>query len=77
MLSLSSVTVMRETSAWNWPMTLVSRSWVIGRGRLVPCSLMRMAAASGCPIQIGRKRLPSTVLSSTMGCLPMTSKLTP
>ncbi len=76
-LSLSSVTVMRATSASNWPMMLVSRSWVIGRGSSVPCSLMRIAAASGCPIQMGRKRLPSTVLRRTIGCLPMTSKLTP
>ena len=29
------------------------------------------------PIQIGRKRLPSTVFSKTIGCLPTMSKLTP
>jgi hypothetical protein len=38
---------------------------------------MRIAAASGWPIQIGRKRFPSAVLSNTMGCLPTRSKLTP
>ena len=54
-----------------------SRSWVIGLGVLAPCSLMRMEAASGWPIQIGRNLLPSTVFSSTIGCLPTMSKLTP
>ena len=76
-LSRSSVTVMLAISASNCSMTVVSRSCVIGRGSSVPCSLMRMAAASGWPIQMGRNLLPSSVLSSTMGCLPMTSKLTP
>ena len=37
----------------------------------------KIAAASGCPIQIGRKRFPSTVFSNTIGCLPTMSKLTP
>ena len=54
-----------------------SRSWVIGRGVEAPCSFIRIAAASGWPIQIGRKRLPSTVFSNTIGCLPTMSKLTP
>ena len=54
-----------------------SRSCVIGRGVVAPCSFMRIAAASGCPIQIGRNLLLSTVFSSTIGCLPTMSKLTP
>ena len=54
-----------------------SRSCVIGRGVQAPWSFIRIAAASGCPIQIGRKRLPSIVFSSTIGCLPTMSKLTP
>ena len=54
-----------------------SRSCVIGRGVEAPCSFIRIAAASGWPIQIGRNLLPSTVFSSTMGCLPTMSKLTP
>src|SRR5205085_466715 len=41
------------------------------------CSFIRIAAASGWPIQIGRKRLPSTVFRRTIGCLPTRSKLTP
>jgi hypothetical protein len=49
----------------------------MGRGVVAPCSFMRMAAASGCPIQIGRNLLLSTVLSNTIGCLPTMSKLTP
>jgi hypothetical protein len=55
----------------------LSRSWVIGRGVWAPCSFIRIAAASGWPIQIGRKRFPSTVFSKTIGCLPTMSKLTP
>ena len=54
-----------------------SRSCVIGRGVLAPWSFIRIAAASGWPIQIGRNLLESTVLSSTIGCLPTMSKLTP
>ena len=53
------------------------RSCVIGRGVVAPWSFIRIAAASGCPIQIGRNLLPSTVFSSTIGCLPTMSKLTP
>ena len=33
---------------------LISRSWVSGRGVVAPWRLIRIAAASGCPIQIGR-----------------------
>ena len=54
-----------------------SRSCVIGRGVDAPCSFMRMAAASGCPIQIGRNLFDSAALSRTIGCLPTMSKLTP
>ena len=54
-----------------------TRSWVIGRGVDAPWSFMRMAAASGCPIQIGRNLFESTVFRSTIGCLPTMSKLTP
>ena len=53
------------------------RSCVIGRGVLAPWSFIRIAAASGWPIQIGRNLLPSRVFSSTIGCLPTMSKLTP
>ncbi len=35
-----------------------SRSWVIGRGVPAPCSFIRIDAASGWPIQIGRNLLP-------------------
>jgi hypothetical protein len=54
-----------------------SRSCVIGRGVPAPCSFIRIDAASGWPIQIGRNLLPSTVFRSTIGCLPTMSKLTP
>ena len=76
-LSRISVTVTRATSACSPSITSAIRSWVIGRGESVPCSFIRMAAASAWPIQMGRKRLPSAVFSSTMGCLPTMSKLTP
>src|SRR3954451_11018928 len=54
-----------------------TRSCVMGRGVEAPWSFMRIAAASGCPIQIGRNLLESTVLRRTIGCLPAMSKLTP
>ena len=54
-----------------------SRSWVIGRGVEAPWSFIRIAAASGWPIQIGRNLFVSTALSNTIGCLPTMSKLTP
>jgi hypothetical protein len=38
------------------------RSCVIGRGVLAPWSFIRMAAASGWPIQIGRNLFESTRL---------------
>jgi hypothetical protein len=38
---------------------------------------MRMAAASGCPIQMGRNLSSSAVFRSTIGCFPIGSKLTP
>ncbi len=53
------------------------RSCVIGRGVLAPWSFIRIAAASGWPIQIGRNLFPSRVFRSTIGCLPTMSKLTP
>ncbi len=49
----------------------------MGRGVEAPWSFIRIAAASGWPIQIGRNRFPSTVFSRTIGCLPTMSKLTP
>ena len=77
MLSRSSVTETRSHLASSCSSTSESRSWVIGRGVEAPCSFIRIAAASGCPIQIGRNLLPSTVFSKTIGCLPTMSKLTP
>ena len=59
------------------PSTSTMRSWVIGRGVVAPWSFIRIAAASGWPIQIGRNLFPSRVLSRTIGCLPTMSKLTP
>jgi hypothetical protein len=53
------------------------RSWVIGRGVAAPWSFIRIAAASGWPIQIGRNLFPSAVFRRTIGCLPTKSKLTP
>src|SRR5713101_7548232 len=55
----------------------VTRSCVIGRGVDAFCSFIKIAAASGWPIQIGRNRFPSTVFRRTIGCLPTRSKLTP
>jgi hypothetical protein len=49
----------------------------MGRGVFAPWSFMRIAAASGWPIQIGRNLFPSRVFRSTIGCLPTMSKLTP
>src|SRR3954451_18034855 len=54
-----------------------SRSWVIGRGVEAPWSFIRIAAASGWPIQIGRNLFVSTALRGTIGWLPTMSKLTP
>jgi len=71
------VTVTLTTSPFNSDTTSVSRSCVIGRCGVAPWSRMRIAAASACPIQMGRKRSSSTVFRSTMGCLPIGSKLTP
>ena len=75
--SRSSVTDTRVHLTSSSPSISVSRSWVIGRGVVAPWSFMRIAAASGWPIQIGRNLFPSTVFSSTIGCLPTMSKLTP
>ena len=55
----------------------LSRSCVIGRGAAWLCSFIRIAAASGWPIQIGRNLFPSAVFNRTIGCLPTKSKLTP
>ena len=49
----------------------------MGRGVEAPWSFIRIAAASGWPIQIGRNLFPSAVFSNTIGCLPTRSKLTP
>ena len=77
MLSRNSVTAIFSTFAFSSPSIDVTRSCVIGRGVGVPCSFIRIAAASGWPIQMGRNLLPSRVLSSTIGCLPTMSKDTP
>ena len=50
---------------------------VSGLGVFAPCSFIRIAAASGWPIQMGRKRLPSAVFSRTIGCFPTMSNDTP
>jgi hypothetical protein len=55
----------------------LTRSCVIGRGEVWLCSFIRIAAASACPIQIGRNLFPSAVFRRTIGCLPTRSKLTP
>ena len=77
MFSRSSVTdtFVHDTSSSE--STSLIRSWVIGRGVFAPWSFMRIAAASGWPIQIGRNLFPSRVFRSTIGCLPTMSKLTP
>jgi hypothetical protein len=54
-----------------------SRSWVSGRGAEAPWSFIRIDAASGWPIQIGRNLFASAVFNSTIGCLPTRSKDTP
>ena len=77
MFSRSSVTDTREQVTSSSPSMSKSRSCVIGRGVEAPWSFIRIAAASGCPIQIGRNLFVSTALSSTIGCLPTMSKLTP
>ena len=74
---ISSVTETREQVASNSLIISLIRSCVIGRGVVAPWSFIRIAAASGCPIQIGRNRFPSTVFNNTIGCLPTMSKLTP
>ena len=56
---------------------LTSRSCVSGRGAVAPWSFIRIAAASGWPIQIGRNFEPSAVLRSTIGCFPTRSNDTP
>ena len=76
-LSRSSVTETFSHLASIWSSTSERRSWVIGRGVEAPWSFIRIAAASGWPIQIGRNLLPSTVFNKTIGCLPTMSKLTP
>ena len=48
-----------------------------GRGAVAPWSFIRIAAASGWPIQIGRNFVPSAVFSSTIGCFPTRSNDTP
>ena len=55
----------------------VLKPLMLGRGVEAPCSFIRIAAASGWPIQIGRNLFPSAVFSNTIGCLPTMSKLTP
>jgi hypothetical protein len=75
--SRSSVTATRVQETSSSDSISLIRSWVIGRGVLAPWSFIRIAAASGCPIQIGRNLLPSRVFRSTIGCLPTMSKLTP
>src|SRR3954471_24490957 len=68
---------MRTTCASSWPSMSVTRSCVIGRGVEAPWSFIRIAAPSGCPIQMGRNLFPSAVFRRTIGCLPTRSKLTP
>ena len=77
MFSRSSVTDTRVHSTSSSPSMSESRSCVIGRGVEAPWSFIRIAAASGWPIQIGRNLLLSIVFNSTIGCLPTMSKLTP
>ena len=76
-LSRSSVTATWVHLTSSSPSMSQSRSCVIGRGVVAPWSFIRIAAASGCPIQIGRNLLESTVFSSTIGCFPTMSKETP
>jgi hypothetical protein len=76
-LSRSSVTATWVQRTSSSPSMSTSRSCVIGRGVVAPWSFIRIAAASGCPIQIGRNLLLSAVFNRTIGCLPTMSKLTP
>ncbi len=77
MFSRSSVTATRVQFTSSSVSISATRSWVIGRGVLAPWRRIRIAAASGWPIQIGRNLFESTVFSNTIGCLPTMSKLTP
>ena len=77
MFSRNSVTVMRLIEAPSCSSISLTRSWVIGRTDVWLWSFMRIAAASGWPIQIGRNLFPSAVFRRTIGCLPTRSKLTP
>ena len=77
MFSRSSVTeTLVQATSSSVSMSLI-RSCVIGRGVFAPWSFIRIAAASGWPIQIGRNLFPSRVFSRTIGCLPTMSKETP
>ena len=76
-LSFMSTTLILTTSASISESAVASRSCVIGRGVSESCRRAKIAAASGCPIQIGKKRFVSTVLSNTIGCLPTMSNDTP
>ena len=73
-VSVTATCVHRTSSS---PSMSHMRSCVIGRGVLAPWSFMRIAAASGWPIQMGRNLLESTVFRSTIGCLPTMSNETP
>src|SRR6266511_3678671 len=53
------------------------RSWVIGRGVTTPWRARAMAAASACPIQMGRNRSPSASRRRTMGWFVGSSIRTP
>ena len=75
--SRTSVTVIWTQVASSSPSISTIRSWVSGRAGSWPCRRIMIEAASCEPIQIGRKRRPSTVFSNTIGCLPTMSKLTP
>src|ERR671935_48974 len=52
---------MRTTCAPSCSSMSVTRSWVIGRGVVALWSFIRIAAASGWPIQIGRNLFPEAV----------------
>src|SRR4051794_45546 len=57
--------------------TSTIRSWVSGRGGTTPSWAFAIAEASFAPIQMGRKRLPPTSRSSTIGALDGISTRTP
>src|SRR5881296_1682295 len=59
MLEQLGAQVIRITWAPSCSSMSVTRSWVIGRGGAWLWSFIRIAAASGWPIQIGRNLLPS------------------